>query len=89
MAHETGRVQFHEDDPNVPEHIKSMWSDAMTDIVVQYWCPELENVRFWALEISDLYLFHSAGRYRGTLIDDLILGSNNDRNQNPRTRHSA
>lgn len=73
VAHETGRVLFHEDDPNVPEYIKGVWSDATTDIVAQYWCPRLENVMSWALENPDVYLFHHAARYRGALIAEARL----------------
>lgn len=75
VAHETGRVVFKDEDPNVPEYIESMWSDASTDIVAQYWSPGLEDVMFWALENPDMYLFHYASRYRGTMISETRLSS--------------
>jgi hypothetical protein len=75
VAHETGRVVFKDEDPNVPEYIESMWSDASTDIVAQYWCPGLENVMFWALDNPDAYLFHYASRYRGAMIAETRLSS--------------
>lgn len=75
VAHETGRVLFHEDDPKVPDYIESMWSDATTDIVAQYWCPGLESIMLWALDNPDAYLFHYAAWYRGTLIAEVRLRS--------------
>ncbi|EPS32127.1 hypothetical protein PDE_07086 [Penicillium oxalicum 114-2] len=73
VAHETGRVLFYGDDANVPDYIDSVWSDATTDIVAQYWCPGLENVMFWAHANPDTYLFHYAPRYQGTLIAEARL----------------
>ncbi|KAJ5489353.1 hypothetical protein N7539_004243 [Penicillium diatomitis] len=73
VAHETGRVLFYGDDPNVPDYIDSVWSDATTDIVAQYWCPGLESVMFWPHDEPDTYLFHYAPRYRGTLIAEARL----------------
>lgn len=75
VAHETGRVVFKDEDPNVPEYIESMWSDASTDIVAQYWSPGLDDVMFWALENPDVYLFHYAARYRGAMIAETRLSS--------------
>lgn len=75
VAHETGRVLFREDDTNVPDYIESMWSDASTDIVAQYWCPGLEGVIFWSLDDPDVYMFHWAGRYGRAMIAEARLQS--------------
>lgn len=75
VAHETGRVLFREDDENLPDYVRSMWSDTSTDIVAQYWCPGLEGVMFWSLDDPDMYLFHWAQRYAGTMIAEARLTS--------------
>lgn len=73
VAHETGRVLFQEDDSHVPNYIKSILSDATTDIVAQYWAPGLEGVVFWPLDNPDPYFFHFADRYSGAMIAETRL----------------
>ncbi|KAJ5370347.1 uncharacterized protein N7496_006439 [Penicillium cataractarum] len=71
VAHETGRVIFQEDNPNVPNYIKSVWSDTTTDIIAQYWAPGLESVVFW--DDPDPEFFHFAETYSATMISELRL----------------
>lgn len=73
VAHETGRVIFPEDDPHVPSYIKSLWSDATTDIVAQYWAPGFEGLIFWQLDDPDPELFHFAETYSGAMIAETRL----------------